>query len=93
MKTRPIPTLDRGPNQRLTSHNFKLGSTDREHLETIRGAFETAHGVSVSTSIILSLAIGGMMEEVKQGVLRVNREVSERLTRMAAPARLKEVHS
>ncbi|MBA1158679.1 hypothetical protein [Microvirga mediterraneensis] len=87
IKNRTKPTLYRVRNQALTSHNFKLSAVDLQRLAKIRQAFEEKHGVMVSTSIALSLALEGMAEEIAAGTLRTNREVSEGLFRMKEAAR------
>ncbi|WP_230531771.1 hypothetical protein [Microvirga roseola] len=84
---RTKPTLYRIRNQDLSSHNFKLSAVDLKNLTAVRQAFEEKHGVFVSTSIALSLALEGMAEEIAAGILRINREVTEGLSRVKEAAR------
>lgn len=77
MTTSPSRTLNLGPNLRPSVHLVELGSTASEHLETVRAAVEAAHGVSVSTNNILSLALAEISDDLQQGRLTVSRQLSE----------------
>lgn len=70
MKTRPAPVAYRKHGQGLSKQTFQLSAGDLNNLQEVRGAFTAAHGVTASTSIILSLALKAITDEVRAGRVR-----------------------
>lgn len=70
MIRRKKPTVYRKHGQQLTTHTFKLTQSDVTHLERIRTAYEDRYGFSVSTSIIIGVALQSLADEVRAGTIR-----------------------
>ena len=67
MQKRHLPTAFRKPGQGLTNLSFALARSDLDNLTEIRTAFERAHGVIASASILLGLALTALLDEVRAG--------------------------
>lgn len=75
MKLRTVPTVCRKHGQGLTKFTFHLSRSDTAKIEQIRRAYENTRGFSLSTSLVVSLAIDALVEEIRQGHLRMNPEL------------------
>ncbi|MDU0342981.1 hypothetical protein [Bosea rubneri] len=85
MKIRSVPTAYRKHGQDLSKQTFQLSADDLNNLQEVRSAFTAAHGVAASTSIILSLALKSITDEVRAGRVRWSDDL--RSTVRAAPHR------
>ncbi|MBP2312987.1 hypothetical protein [Azospirillum soli] len=54
----------------LHRSQIRLSPTDRETLRRIRTRYEDERGVNPSNSIILSMALSSLSEEMNKGILR-----------------------
>ncbi|MBP2312433.1 hypothetical protein [Azospirillum soli] len=54
----------------LHRSQIRLSPTDRETLRRIRTRYEDEQGVNPSNSIVLSMALSSLSEEMNKGVLR-----------------------
>lgn len=70
MQKRHLPTAFRKPGQGLSNLSFALSRADLDNLAEVRTAFEHAHGVIASTSILLGLALTAIRDEVRAGKVR-----------------------
>ena len=70
MKRRDKPTVYRKRGQELINHGFRLTATDTANLEEIRRAYEDNYPFSVSTSIIVGVALQALVEEARSGKVR-----------------------
>jgi hypothetical protein len=75
MKRRTVPTVCRKHDQGLTKVTFHLSAPDTAGIEKIRSTYETTKGFSLSTSLVVSLAIDALLAETRAGHLRTNPEV------------------
>lgn len=75
MIKRQKPTVYRKRGTPLTRHNFALTKDDVRKLEYIRTAYENGRNFSVSTSIILGIALDALYQEVCRGRLRSHRDL------------------
>lgn len=92
MKSKTSPVVYRSRNQSLTAKNFKLSSGDLARIAQLRTAFEAHHNVRASTSVILSLAIEAMMDEVAAGRVRTSAEFLIDRSRLAPASTHREYH-
>jgi len=70
MKRRDRPTVYRKRGQELINHGFRLTVNDTANLEEIRRAYESNYPFSVSTSIIVGVALQALVEEARSGKVR-----------------------
>lgn len=70
MKSRTKPKVYRKRGQGLTEHGFKLTATDTANLREIKSAYEDHFPFAVSTSIVVSVALQALIEEVRSGKIR-----------------------
>jgi len=70
MKRRDKPTVYRKRGQELINHAFRLTVDDTQNLEEVRRAYEANYPFSVSTSIIIGVALQALVEEARSGKIR-----------------------
>lgn len=70
MRRRNKPTVYRKRGQKLINHGFRLTEADTANLEEIRDAYEGKYPFTVSTSIIVGVALQALVEETRSGKIR-----------------------
>ena len=87
MQKRSLPTAYRKHGQGLVKQNYQLSRNDLAKLAEARTAFERTHQVTASVSIVVSLAIAALVDEIRGGTVRYSDDLPSTVRDLAADER------